>query len=69
MYNPLVKLTPALLEGMLATPKLFVRQKQQQRRMMVVAVASIFLHSNQMWKDLMRFHNLIAIFEKFFKIK
>jgi hypothetical protein len=26
MYNPLVKLTPALLEGMLATPKLFVRQ-------------------------------------------
>lgn len=26
MYNPLVTLTPALLEGMLATPKLFVRQ-------------------------------------------
>ncbi|MEX0636033.1 MAG: hypothetical protein WD135_04630 [Ferruginibacter sp.] len=26
MYNPLVKLTPALLKSMLATPKLFVRQ-------------------------------------------
>ena len=26
MYNPLAKLTPALLEAMLATPKLFVRQ-------------------------------------------
>jgi hypothetical protein len=42
MYNPLVKLTAALLEGMLATPKLFVRQKQQQRCVLVVAVATIF---------------------------
>jgi hypothetical protein len=32
-------------------------------------VASIELHSNQMWKDLREFHSLVGVFEKSLKIK
>ena len=28
------------------------------------SVASIELHSNQMWKDLREFHSLVGVFEK-----
>ena len=32
-------------------------------------VASIELHSNQMWRDLREFYRLVGVFEKFLKIK
>ena len=32
-------------------------------------VAAIFLHSNQLWKDLWKFYELTASIEKFLKIK
>jgi hypothetical protein len=32
-------------------------------------VASIVLHSNQMWRDLREFYSLVGVFEKFHKIK
>jgi len=32
-------------------------------------VATIELHSNQMWKDLREFYSLVGVFEKSLKIK
>ena len=32
-------------------------------------VASIELHSNQMWKDLREFYSLVGVLEQFLKIK
>jgi len=32
-------------------------------------VASIVLHSNQMWRDLREFYSLVQVFEVFFKPK
>ena len=32
-------------------------------------VASIVLHSNQMWRDLREFYSLVGVFEKYFNIK
>ena len=32
-------------------------------------VASIVLHSNQMWRDLKEFYSLVGDFEKFLNIK
>ena len=32
-------------------------------------VASIELHSNQMWRALREFYSLVSVFEKFHKIK
>jgi hypothetical protein len=32
-------------------------------------VASVELHSNQMWKDLRDFYSLVGVFEKLLKIK
>ena len=40
-----------------------------KRKWLIFSVASIELHSNQMWRDLREFHSLVRVFEKSLKIK
>jgi len=35
---------------------------------LIVTVANIVLHSNQMWRDLREFYSLIGVFKKFYKL-
>jgi hypothetical protein len=43
--------------------------KQAYQYIAETFAAAIFLHSNQLWKDLRKFYQLTATLEKFLKIK